>query len=167
MTNPAKLPAPPAPVAVERSPALLAPRFGMRLAGVLRDLEGQGHTPCIVETMRTDARQAYLYGFGRLYDDGRGIVTHSLDADETWHGFGLAADVVCGIRWWDAPDDFWDALGASARAHGLAWGGDWLRFRDRPHLQFGAPMRRSPSPRAARLRLTGGLPAVWREVGAL
>ena len=37
----------------------------------------RGLDAIVAETLRTDERQEFLYGFGRDYDDGRGIVTHS------------------------------------------------------------------------------------------
>jgi hypothetical protein len=54
------------------------------------------------------------------------------------------------------------------------WGGDWNtdwsisdeKFRDRPHIQWGA-MRRSPSAKAAEIRDKGGLVAVWATVAAM
>lgn len=162
-----KLPLPPAEVPRLSAVEHLAPRFRGALLAVCEDVREAGWPPLIYETLRTDARQQFLFGFGRLYSDGRGVVTHSADADETWHGFGLAADVVHATKYWSAPSEFWEALGNAARRHRLEWGGDWVSFRDRPHLQWGPPMRRSPSPRAARLRESGGLPAVWREVNAL
>jgi len=119
----------------------------------------------IAETLRTDERERWLYGFGREYDDGRGKVTNSEDADESWHAFGLAADIWEVTHLWKAPHSFWTALGEHAEAQGLTWGGRWHRA-DLPHVQFGRPMRVSPSPRAARLQATGGNEAVWREVGA-
>ncbi len=170
-----RLPAPPAEVPVVRTLEGLAPEFRRRLLVVVGDLERAGFDPWIFETLRTHERQTFIHGFGRLYDDGRGIVTQSEDADETWHGFGLAADVISRQHRWDASPAFWRALGAACRTHGLTWGGDWNgngrsddeRFVDRPHVQFGAPMRRSPSPRAARLLASGGMEAVWAEVRAL
>lgn len=169
------LPAPPAEVPVIRSLDALAPRFRAALEAVLRDVTAWGFDPMVFETMRSDARQQFLYGFGRRYDDGRGVVTHSETALDTWHHYGLAADVVSRSRLW-APDPFfWEALALAARRHGLRSGADWNnngrsddeRFVDRPHLQWGAPMRRSPSTTAARLLREGGLERVWREVGAL
>ena len=126
----------------------------------------------VAETLRTPERQQFLYGFGRRYDDGRGVVTYSSDADETWHGFGLAADVWSRSKLWRAGDEFWKKLHQLARKHGLVSGADWdndgeMDDWDKPHLQWGAPMRRSPSPRAARLMKDGGFEAVWREVGAM
>ncbi len=170
-----RLPLPPAEVPANNDRSTLAPLFARRLTSVLQDMEAAGFDPIIFETLRTPERQQFIYGFGRTYDDGRGIVTHSSDADETWHGFGLAADIISKSAKWDAPSKFWSALGAACMARGLTWGGDWNRdgrsvderFVDRPHVQFGPPMRRSPSPRAARLLADGGFVAVWREVGAL
>lgn len=164
----------PAEVPVVRDVSVLAPRFRSAIDRVLATMRGLGLDPIVTETLRTHERQAFLYGFGRTYDDGRGIVTYSQDADETWHGFGLAVDIISAAKRWHAPPEFWDALGRAAARERLRWGGDWdmdgnpknETFRDLPHVQWGSPMRRSPSPRAARLLVTHGVDAVWREVGA-
>lgn len=168
------LPRPPAEVPVESSVHLLAPRFREAVGRVVADLRAWTYNPLVFETLRSDARQSFLYGFGRDYDDGRGVVTQSRTAVDTWHGYGLAVDIICADRKWGAPEDFWQVLGVSARRHGLVWGADWNgnwssgdeRFIDRPHIQWGAPMRRSPSPNAAELLRTRGMQAVWAEVGA-
>lgn len=169
------LPKPPAEIPVIASVTMLAPQFRAAVDLVLEDMRAWGYTPRVFETLRTDARQQFLYGFGRAYDDGRGIVTFSETASETWHGFGLAADIVCDRRLWGAPRDFWEVLGCSTRRHGLVWGGDWNgdwdssdeRFSDRPHIQWGGGMRRSPSEQAPLLVARGGMPALWRVVRAL
>ena len=160
------LPAPPPEIPVYRSLAGLAPGFADRLQRLLIAMRADGLNPMIAETLRSDDRQRWLYGFGREYDDGRGIVTNSEDADESWHAFGLAADVWEVTHLWRAPHAFWTALGLHAEAQGLAWGGRWHRA-DLPHVQFGHPMRVSPSPKAARLQAAGGNEAVWKDVGAL
>lgn len=174
MTVTAALPAPPPEVPECRDTTRLAPKFRDKLYRVLDRMARRGFDPIVAETGRTHERQAYLFGFGREYDDGRGIVTHSEDEDETWHGFWLAGDVISQKHRWNAPAAFWIALREEAEAEGLTSGADWDRdpstpehFVDAPHVQWGPPMRRSPSPRAARLRAEGGLEAVWREVGAL
>lgn len=123
-----------------------------------------GYPVKVAETMRTAERQAYLYGFGREYDDGRGEVTKAETHLVSWHGYGLAADLVHGERFWNATRDFWDALGKCAELRGLTWGGRWTS-PDRPHVQWGQ-CRRSPSRRARELLAQGGLPEVWRIVGA-
>lgn len=168
------LPRPPIEVPVTNTTTVLAPQFRAAVERVLADMVAWGYTPRVFETLRTDERQAFLYGFGRQYDDGRGIVTHSATGDDTWHGYGLAADIVCEKKLWSAPADFWHVLGCSARRHGLVWGGDWNgdwssadeRFVDRPHIQWGKPMRRSPSANAIAIRQSHGTSAVWAAVGA-
>jgi peptidoglycan LD-endopeptidase CwlK len=161
------LPPPPPEVPVDNSLEGLAPIFHARVNELLARMKARGHDPIVSESFRTNERQTYLWGFGREYDDGRGIVTHSRDADETWHHFGLAVDIISQSHGWDAPPRFWHDLGALSVALGLSWGGNWKSIQDRPHVQFGSPMRQSPSPRAARLLAQGGLEAVWKEVGAI
>lgn len=158
----AGLPAPPPEVPCDTSIGGLAPRF---LAAVMRVLQAVPEA-VIVETCRTEARQAYLYGFGRFYDDGRGVVTRAESARSGWHFYGLAVDVVHRTLRWDAPPAWWRRVGDAARKEGLAWGGDWPQFPDSPHIQWGAPMRRSPSDEARALYAQGGKAAVWRAVGA-
>lgn len=160
------LPPPPVEVPNNTDVSKLAPRFRAAVIAALNEMRAAGYDPIISETIRTNERQQFLYGFGRDYDDGRGVVTNSQDVLHTWHGFGLAVDVISRSRQWDAPADFWQALGVAARDEGLVWGGDWPQFKDKPHVQWGEPMRRSPSAHAAELLEQGGLPAVWREVRA-
>lgn len=168
------LPKPPVEVPVNADLQTLAPTFRACVGLVCADMVAWGYTPRVFETLRTDDRQRFLYGFGREYDDGRGVVTNSRTAMDTWHGFGLAVDIVDRAKLWNAPDDFWWVLGTSARRHGLVWGADWNgnwssadeRFMDRPHIQWGNGMRRRPSALAVELLRTRGLAAVWAEVGA-
>ena len=143
-----------------------APKLAAAVRAVEADMRGEGYDPTIFETLRTNARQNWLAGFGRRYDDGRGIITHAVTVWSSWHGFGLAADVISAAHQWDASPMFWAALGEAAARHGLVWGGSW-RMKDLPHLQVGPPARTTPSPRAKQLYDQGGLEAVWREVGAI
>ncbi len=156
------LPDPPHEPPVNQSLDGLAPKFRAGLEAVLAS-NSDYH---VAETGRTLERQEWLYGFGREYDDGRGVVTQASTNLTTWHGYLLAADVVSKAHGWDAPASFWDGLGAAARANGLAWGGDWPRFQDRPHVQWGPPMRQAPSSEAAALLASGGVEAVWKAVEA-
>jgi hypothetical protein len=169
-----KLPAPPRDVPVIDDVALLAPKFRSAVARVIDDMRSWGYTPRVFETMRTPERQSYIYGFGRVYDDGRGIVTQAPTSIDTWHGFGLAADIICERALWNASPDFWHVLGCSARRHNLVWGGDWNsdwssadeRFTDFPHIQWGGGMRRAPSSQAPVIVSQKGIAELWRIVGA-
>lgn len=161
-----KLPKPPAEVPADTSLDGLAPKFRAKLALVLNRLGMQGHPPRIAETLRSKERVTFLHGFGRAYDDGRGVVTNASDALKTWHFYGLAADIVHATKGWDAPEDFWVALRDAAVAEGLTAGYDW-KFQDKPHVQFGKPMRDGPSGEAVALLNSGGVEAVWKAVGAV
>jgi hypothetical protein len=161
-----KLPLPPREIPACSVVDGLAPKFLDKLQAVCTALVDAGWQPILRETTRSDERAAFLYGFGREYDDGRGVVTNAPNGLKTWHRFGLAADL--GDRRYEPgsePEGFWNALGAAASTHGLTWGGSW-HFADKPHVQFGPPMRVSPSDDAARLLAEGGVEAVWRAVGA-
>jgi peptidoglycan L-alanyl-D-glutamate endopeptidase CwlK len=160
------LPDPPDEPGAIRALDCLAPKFKVRVAAMLADMETRGFDPIVIESCRSDARQAWLYGMGREWDDGRGIVTNAPTGIHSWHRFGLAVDVISERDEWNAPARFWNALGSAALRHQLSWGGLWLRFADKPHVQHGAPMRQSPSSRAVQLEAEGGLLAVWKEVQA-
>lgn len=167
------LPKPPKEVSEQKGLVLLAPRFRAAIERVLAEMKKAGYDAVVEESVRTNERQSFLYGFGRVYDDGRGVVTNGRTAERTWHFYGLAVDIVSASLKWDAPAAFWRALEAAAEAEGLVSGADWdrndatqSRLKDLPHVQWGPPMRRSPSPCAAQLRAQGGNQRVWQEVGA-
>lgn len=168
-----RLPPPPKLVPHQSDLSLVAPAVQRAVEAVLASMREKGWKPRVFETLRTLERQAYLHGFGRLYDEyddkgrPRGIVTKVQDARSGWHFYGLAVDIVEDDRDpWVAPLAFWNDLGTAAEANGLAWGGRWKDPYDAPHIQWGG-CRRSPSKRARELYAQGGAEAVWREVGAL
>jgi len=161
------LPNPPSEPRPQRDVECLAPKFRARVVAMLAALSAAGFDPVISESCRTQERQEWLYGFGRDWDDGRGVVTNAPNELHSWHGYGLAVDVISQQHGWEPSPRFWQQLGECARAEGLAWGGDWPKFPDRPHVQAGRPMRQAPSKRAAELLAVGGFEAVWKEVGAL
>ena len=161
------LPKPHIHVPVQSGMSGLAPLFAEALAKTVADMRLRGHQPLVFETMRTLERQRFLYGFGRTYDDPkpRGIVTHSDSNLTTWHGYGLAADIVEDDSTpWVAKPQFWNDLGECAEANGLTWGGRW-KFLDLPHVQWGKCLR-SPTKHAQFLIKNGGVEAVWSAVKA-
>lgn len=156
----------PKEVPANRDVKVLAPAVQRALARVLARMAEEGHKAIQFDTLRTAERQAFLFGFGRDYDDGRGVVTKVEDHLASWHGYGLAVDVVEDDKDpWVASQAFWNDLGRIAREEGFDWGGDWP-MKDLPHLQWGK-CRRSPSAKARALLKQGGAAAVWKEVGAL
>jgi peptidoglycan L-alanyl-D-glutamate endopeptidase CwlK len=156
-----RLPLPERDIPAVRSLDGLAPKFRTALCLLL------AHVPdaMVAETLRTPERQSFLYGFGRDYDDGRGIVTQAPTHLTSWHGFALAADVVHREHEWAAPLSWFRHMGEVAETHGLKWGGRW-RHPDLPHVQWGR-CKDTPSYVARGLYASGGVEAVWRAVGAL
>lgn len=171
----AKLPKPPAEVPLCRDVSVLAPKFRAALIDrVFPKMVAKGWQPIVLETQRSDERARFLYGFGRDYDDGRGIVTNVPTATKGWHFYCLAADVG-DQRYPDgAPEKFYHDLGEVAEDAGLTSGSDWNRndiadehFCDEPHVQWWIPgMHVSPTAKAADLYASGGLRAVWRALRA-
>lgn len=115
-------------------------------------------------TLRNAAEQTALYAKGRLSLAevnalmklaGMGaetgatnkIVTKAQTVDDSFHGYGLAFDIVITsangkqIEWtpksdWngDGADD-WKQVGQLADECGLEWGGNWTGMPDPPHYQ--------------------------------
>lgn len=155
-----KLPPPPVEVPVQRTSRGCAPAFVRKIEAMLAELNDGRELP--FEWLRTPARQRFLYGFGRDYDDGRGIVTNAQTSLYSYHGFGLAVDIVeKDATPWSAPPTFWNRMGEAAEAHGLVWGGRWARA-DLPHVQWntGTP---SPTTMDRALAEAGGIAAVWAK----
>lgn len=154
----------PREVPVQRSLERCAPKFRDAVMAMLKDLGG-GLNEMVFETLRTEERQAFLYGFGRTYDDGRGRVTNAATALTSWHAFGLACDIVeKDATPWNAPVSFWNEIGDAAFNHGLMWGGRWSK-PDLPHVQWGQ-CPSSPTDADRALLQAEGMTAVWRKYGA-
>jgi hypothetical protein len=168
-------PEPPASSALDQ----LAPGFAHKLDLVIAALRARGWSrACILESFRTDEREAWLFGFGRDYDDDRGIVTNARDGRKSWHRYGLGADF--GLRGMDTPPaQFYRDLTEIAESVGLTSGRDWNRngipdtqeegkhFCDGPHVQWWCTgMKVTPSDHAWDLLQSQGVAAVWRELHA-
>ncbi len=171
-----KLPKPPKEVPLSNDLKLLAPKFVEKLHTALEAHRALGHDPIVFEAIRTNARQAYLYGFGRSYDDGRGNVTGAKDVYHGYHGYGLAVDVISKSKLWNASAKFWSDLEQCVEKAGLTSGRDWdtndatkTDRVDNPHVQWRAPNMpySAPNQKLIELLKTKGREAVWKEVGAI
>lgn len=138
-----------------------APFFVAEVRNLLDDLKAQGYPPLIFESIRTPERQAWLYGFSREYDDGRGEVTRAATALNGWHAYGLAVDIIHRDRGWKA-EGFFTAMRAAMPKYGLAP----CMASDKPHVQWGK-CRKTPSAESRKLFAAGGREAVWKAVGAI
>ena len=84
----------------------------------------------------------------------------------SWHGYGLAVDVVSKAHFWEPPsgEQWFRDVATVFKRHGCAWGGDWTK-PDTPHFQWGK-CKPSPSDMARLILAQDGVEAVWQAVGA-
>jgi peptidoglycan L-alanyl-D-glutamate endopeptidase CwlK len=90
--------------------------------------------------LRTFAEQDALYAQGRTRPGN--IVTNA-KAGHSNHNYGLALDFVLIKGGYDmkADDDHdgiadWLEVVAIAKLFGFEWGGDWITFKDNPHIEM-------------------------------
>ncbi len=114
-------------------------------------LVANGITVILTSTLRDFEAQADLYAQGRT-KPGK-IVTRAKPG-QSWHNYGLAADVLPlrhGKPVWgtdgdgidDSPADderddleVWQTIGKLGERAGLEWAGRWPNFREFPHFQY-------------------------------
>lgn len=102
---------------------------------VVKTLTEQGYKPKIVYAWRSVAKQL------ELVNAGHSKVRFSFHNGQKRNGTpnAYAADII-DKRWaWSKKAEqngFWQALGNSAKAEGLYWGGDWRSFKDWAHVQL-------------------------------
>lgn len=154
----------PAAATVVNDLTFLAPRFAVAVKMAVAECKALGIEAMVYETYRTKALAEAYYAKGRT-TPGK-IVTHAKDNVHSWHGFGLAVDVIHARKRWDAPDEWWRKMAGIFKRHGCHWGGDWQTFKDLPHLQWD---QCSPAPddEDRRLLETSGLLAVWERRNAI
>lgn len=131
-----------------------------KFRAVLADVRkgGAGLPLVVVEVYRSQERQWMLFCQGRGdeacrsagvpasiirqarasgYTSRKPVVTRAVKSN--YHATGRAMDcawLVDGAITWSAADSWWQTYGHAGRTHELVWGGDWKRFRDKPHLQW-------------------------------
>jgi peptidoglycan L-alanyl-D-glutamate endopeptidase CwlK len=99
--------------------------------------------PRFAYTLRTIKEQNELYQKGRTTPGPK--VTNA-KGGQSYHNYGLAFDLVLIIDGktasWDTLKDFdndkvsdWNECVLIAKKYGWEWGGDWVKFPDKPHFQ--------------------------------
>lgn len=152
---------------VNRDLAFLAPAFRQAVANAIQACTEQNLDAMVYETYRSQALAASYYQRGRTVKPPFRPVTNASTNLHSWHGFGLAVDVVHKTKFWSPPEgDAWFRQVATIfkQCH-CTWGGDW-KMADLPHFQWD---RCPPSPSdLARQMIEGeGLEAVWRHFEAV
>lgn len=175
---------------IDRDLDKLAPKFHLAIAQCLEKCHAAGVDAVVYEAYRSNELQQLYYRRGRPpTPEWPHPVTNAPDNTFSWHGYGLAVDIISQKDRWFAPDpklmltmtplvqaayrsqraregERWFALMAQiCKECGCDWGGDWSH-PDPPHIQYGT-LKASPSDRARQLLRQGGMEAVWRAVGAL
>jgi peptidoglycan L-alanyl-D-glutamate endopeptidase CwlK len=145
--------------------ALLAPKFREAVERAIADANARGFDAIVYEAYRSPELQAAYYARGRTVVPPEDTVTNAPTNLFSWHGYGLAVDVVSRDHGWDRPRAWFEGVAESFKREGCKWGGDWTK-PDLPHFQWG-PCRPSPSDLARQLVASGGTEAVWRVVNAV
>ncbi len=150
---------------VSRDLQLLAPGFRAAVTGAVAECRDRGLDAMVFEAYRSPELQALYFARGRTIVPPSRPVTNAASNLFSWHGYGLAVDVISESKKWDAGEDWFREVAAVFSEHGCRWGGEW-RVRDLPHFQWGR-CKPSPSDRARQLLSEGSVRAVWDAVGAM
>lgn len=93
-----------------------------------------GVHPFITQTMRTFEESTALYNQGRTTP---GSIVSNSKAGQSYHNYGFALDFclqINGKTSW-VVDKNWMTIVNCFKKRGFLWGGDWLSFKDYPHLE--------------------------------
>jgi hypothetical protein len=142
----------------------LAPLFGAAVARAIAECNRQGLDAIVYEGYRSPELQAAYYARGRTVKPPLAPVTNAPTNLHSWHGYGLAVDVISRTKGWSGGDAWFAKVAAIFKANECNWGGDWTR-PDPPHFQWHR-CKPSPSLEAQNLIATVGAQAVWEAVGA-
>jgi len=144
----------------------LAPLFRSAVETALAEFNAGKDKPeaVVYETYRSNNLQLLYYARGRQVRPPDAPVTNAKSNLYSWHGYGLAVDVIHAKLEWSASEDWFSSVAVVFRKFGCKWGGDWTS-PDLPHFQWGK-CKPSPSPIARELIVSRGIASVWEAVGA-
>lgn len=95
-------------------------------------LQGMGHPVELVNYFRN------IVGLGPISD--RENISRVTRTVKSKHTEGKAIDLVPskdGVNpWWSAPTTEYRKIAEVMKKHGMAWGGDWVEFKDAPHYEL-------------------------------
>src|SRR5688572_3865871 len=89
---------------------LLAPMFREAVENAVAECRANGLPVKVFETFRSNALQAVYFARGRTIIPPPKTVTNAMNNLNSWHGYGLAVDVVHETALWSPPEgDGWFA----------------------------------------------------------
>lgn len=144
---------------------LLAPRFRQVVEAAIAECNSKNLNAIAFETYRSQELQAVYYAKGRTTIPPTKPVTYAPTNLHSWHGYGLAVDVIHRHHHWAPPDGWFDEVAEIFIRHGCKWGGQWTR-PDLPHFQWHL-CKPSPSDEARRIILSQGVNAIWEVLDAV
>lgn len=150
---------------VHRELDLLAPLFREAVERALAGCRERKLDAYVYETYRTPELQALYYARGRTVIPPLKRVTNASDNLYSWHGYGLAVDVISKSQGWNRPESWFREVARSFQEQNCRWGGEWT-MKDLPHFQWGR-CKPSPSDLARQLFHAEGVEAVWNAVRAV
>ncbi len=118
------------------------PRLIVAVTRITHGMEAAGFPMMLTDGGRTTERQQELYAQGRtapgpVVTQADGIVkrsNHQSQPDGFFHAVDMAF-VVNGQPSWSESHP-WNLYGAMAEACGCKWGGRFVSFPDRPHIEW-------------------------------
>lgn len=145
---------------MSRDITLLHPELQAIIEKFLIECKKQSLPVLITDTWRTKDEQDKLYAQGRTVSGS--IVTNS-KYPKSAHCWGVAFDFCRNLKGkeYDDGDGFFKKIGTIGKGLGLAWGGDWKDFVDKPHLEV---IKYLPGSSVATLEKTYGLPEKFKAV---
>jgi peptidoglycan L-alanyl-D-glutamate endopeptidase CwlK len=123
----------------EAALATVSPVLADKVRAAATILEAAGTHLLVVSGLRSAAQQDALFAQGRT---APGQVVTNAPAGHSMHNYGLAVDVVpyvsgdTGDLNWRSHTPQFTAMVTALKAQGLAWGGDWIHFKDEDHFQL-------------------------------
>lgn len=151
---------------ISRDLSLLAPKFRAAVQAALDECEAKKIDAFVYEAYRSNELQQIYYARGRSVIPPNHTVTNARTNLYSWHGYGLAVDVISRSKLWspDGGEAWFRKVADIFKSHGCKWGGDWTH-PDTPHMQWG-PCKPSPSDLARLIMGEDGREAVWAAVSA-
>ncbi len=130
------------------------PTLAAKALKVIELAKLEGHTLIVTQGLRTFAEQDALFR-------KRPVVTRARGG-QSYHNYGLAVDFgfVKSDGSLDWTDSLYNKIGKWAAAVGLEWGGNWKRFKDRPHVQL---PNTQPTDVYRKIFQLKGLQYVWNQ----